>query len=76
MPVFLLKIDTDGHNLEVLEGATELLKRTSWIIMEFEDDAHIHLLMNSWNWVGNSSPVDRVYRNLNYSQKTWSLNTN
>ena len=30
----LLKIDTEGHELEVLRGATELLPRVDWVIAE------------------------------------------
>lgn len=33
-PVFLLKIDTDGSNIQVLEGARETLKRTKWLLIE------------------------------------------
>lgn len=33
-PVFLLKIDAEGHDREVLKGATETLKRTRFIIIE------------------------------------------
>ena len=34
--VFLLKIDTDGHNQQVLEGCTGILQRTRFIIVERE----------------------------------------
>ncbi|MCY3763204.1 MAG: FkbM family methyltransferase [Gemmatimonadetes bacterium] len=33
-PPFLLKIDTEGHELEVVEGADELLRRTEVVIAE------------------------------------------
>ena len=33
-PPFLLKIDTEGHELEVVEGAEELLQRTEVVIAE------------------------------------------
>ena len=33
-PPFLLKIDTEGHELEVVEGADELLQRTEVVIAE------------------------------------------
>ena len=35
--ILLLKIDTQGHELQVLEGATETLKRTRFVLVEMSN---------------------------------------
>ena len=63
--VFLLKIDTDGHSTEVLEGASELLKRTRHVLIEDEDgldfDKFFH--PNSWKRTVLPSGCDFLFTN-------------
>ena len=34
----LIKIDTEGHELEVLRGSTEIMKKLKFILIEFRND--------------------------------------
>lgn len=45
-PVFMLKIDTDGSNARVLEGARKTLPRVRWLVVEKEDGVHDWLRRN------------------------------
>jgi FkbM family methyltransferase len=44
---FLVKIDTDGHSNEVINGAKDILKRTRWVIIEEEDGLDLSIF-NGW----------------------------
>ena len=51
--VDLLKIDTDGCNLAVLQGAKQILKRTQFVLIEIEAGGSENMyqdffLMNEW----------------------------
>lgn len=35
-PIFLVKIDTDGSNIKILEGASSVLPRVKWLLIEEE----------------------------------------
>jgi FkbM family methyltransferase len=37
-PIFLLSVDVEGMNFEVMEGASQLLERTKYVIVEYGDD--------------------------------------
>lgn len=68
IPIFLLKIDTDGMNHDVLYGAKKILPRVLWVMVErdaeYEYCAEI-LHRFGFKHVGNSSPVDAVWYNGN-----------
>lgn len=55
MDAFLIKIDTDGHSTEVLEGATELLQRTRHVIIEDETGLDLDRFFGS-HWTRRKLP--------------------
>lgn len=57
-PVFLLKIDTDGSNVQVLEGARQTLKRSRWLLIEEEPGVREWLQTNLPKW-----PITRLTHN-------------
>lgn len=58
---FLIKIDTDGSNLRVLTGATEVLKRTRFVLIEKESD--YSEFFKGWTCIDNGN--DYIYENPN-----------
>lgn len=68
IPIFCLKIDTDGMNHDVLYGAKKILQRVLWVMIEqdAEYDYCAEILHRfGFKHVGNSSPVDAVWYNPN-----------
>ncbi len=61
-----LKIDTDGMNLEVLQGAVKTLPFVKWLLIEKEsghDLVHQFLKRNRFDFQGMTSSSDMVYLN-------------
>lgn len=61
--VFCLKIDSDGSNMEVLEGAVKTLEKTKWVILEDEPKCAKFLTQLGFEEVYQSSPVDKFFLN-------------
>lgn len=66
--IFLLKIDTDGSNLNVLIGAKKLLSKVKWLLIENESNQEEWLIKNVpfFSKIAKTSPMDTLYKNLNY----------
>lgn len=60
--IFVLKVDTDGSNAKVLQGAKEILKRTNWLIMEDEKDQEEFIDKNKWSNKRKISACDYIYQ--------------
>lgn len=65
--VLLLKIDTDGHNQHVLEGAMETLKRTRFVLIEKEPGVNLDSWFPGNEWKPINLPntkTDVLYRRI------------
>jgi FkbM family methyltransferase len=81
--VDLIKIDTEGHEYEVLKGSVEVLKKTRFVLFEHHYDdmllkyykySHIHnfLILNSFKKIFKKKmpfrkSFDYIYENTKYS---------
>lgn len=65
--IFLLSIDTEGHDLEVLKGAVESLKRTLLVCVEFHGEAEksalVDFLGDHGFRVSFSGELNMIFRN-------------
>jgi FkbM family methyltransferase len=59
--VFLMKIDTEGHEVEVLDGATNILKNTKYIYIEVWNDLHLPYKNAIINGSHNKNIVQKLY---------------
>ncbi len=62
--VFLLKIDAEGHDIEVLKGAKLMLKRTRYVLLELHDPSDLpiakEILGEDWRHV-RLGPIDFLF---------------
>lgn len=65
MNIFCMKIDTDGSNIKVLEGAKETLKRTKWLLIEIEEGVMgwLSIYAPYMKLMSKTSPDDLIYKN-------------
>lgn len=56
--IMLMKIDVDGAELEVLQGATETLKRTRFLLIETLDIEAVKSLAPGRSWTTNNCGMD------------------
>ena len=82
--VDLIKIDTEGHEYEVLKGSVEVLKKTRFVLFEHHYDnmllkhykySHIHnfLILNSFKKIFKKKmpfrkSFDYIYENTTHSR--------
>lgn len=63
--VFLIKIDTDGSNTKILEGATETLGKTQFVLIEKEDEEDYTPFFQGWKRY--DLQADILYENIHKS---------
>lgn len=56
--ITLMKIDVDGAELDVLQGATETLKRTRFVLIETQDIESVKRLAPGRSWTTNNCGCD------------------
>jgi FkbM family methyltransferase len=73
-PPYLIKIDIDGKEVDVLTGATQILKETEYVIVEVSLFAQIYDVMNFLKMQGFTvyDMVDLARRPLDYA--LWQCN--
>lgn len=63
--IFAMKIDTDGNNVNILEGSRETLHKTKWLLIEEEPGVRDWMELNApgFRLMKWTSPDDLIYRN-------------
>ena len=63
--IFALKIDTDGNNINVLDGALKTLPKTKWLLIEHEPGVKAWIVAEApyFKLMKWTSPDDMIWRN-------------